>query len=131
MISHDSNDDLRAPVGLLNGAEAESRISSKCSRSDDEDLDTSIPTVDVHPPAATDVATKHLAVAASGAEQRTAANLEEGATHKELLNATVAERNVELGVAADMFWDSVTSRAQVLSVPTSFKTSKQKPFRQF
>jgi len=42
-----------------------------------------------------------------------------------------AERNVELGVAADMFWDSVTSRAQVLSFPASFKTSKQKPFRQF
>jgi hypothetical protein len=37
----------------------------------------------------------------------------------------------ELGVAADLFWDSVTSRAQVLSVPTSFKVSRQKPFSQF
>ena len=41
------------------------------------------------------------------------------------------ERSVEIGVAADMFWDSVTSRAQVLSVPASFKTNKQKTFRQF
>ena len=40
------------------------------------------------------------------------------------------ERNIELGIAADIFWDSVTSRAQVLSVPASFKASKQ-PFRQF
>jgi hypothetical protein len=37
----------------------------------------------------------------------------------------------ELGVAADLFWDSVTSRAQVLSVPTSFKISRQKPYSQF
>ena len=35
---------------------------------------------------------------------------------------------LEVGVAADLFWDSVTSRAQVLSVPTSFKISRQKPF---
>jgi len=40
------------------------------------------------------------------------------------------ERNIELGIAADIFWESVTSRAQVLSVPASFKASKQ-PFRQF
>ena len=42
-----------------------------------------------------------------------------------------AQRSVEVAVAADKFWDSVTSRAQVLSVPASFKTSKQKSFRQF
>jgi len=41
------------------------------------------------------------------------------------------ERRVEVGMAADKFWDSVTSRAQVLSVPASFKTTKQKSFRQF
>ena len=41
------------------------------------------------------------------------------------------ESNVEIGVAADIFWDSVTSRAQVLSVPASFKTNKQKTFRKF
>ncbi len=41
------------------------------------------------------------------------------------------ETSVEIGVAADIFWDTVTSRAQVLSVPASFKTNKQKSFRKF
>jgi len=40
-------------------------------------------------------------------------------------------QSAEVGVAADLFWDSVTSRAQVLSVPTSFKTNRQKPFYPF
>ena len=41
------------------------------------------------------------------------------------------ELEVEVGVAADMFWDSVNSRAQVLAVPNSFKTNSKKSFRQF
>ena len=40
-------------------------------------------------------------------------------------------KKVEMGVAADMFWDSVSSRAQVLAVPNSFKTGSKKTFRQF
>jgi len=40
-------------------------------------------------------------------------------------------KKVEMGVAADMFWDSVSSRAQVLAVPNSFKTGNKKTFRQF
>ena len=45
--------------------------------------------------------------------------------------ADTSSSSIEVGVAADMFWDTVTSRAQVLSLPTSFKTNRQKPFRQF
>jgi hypothetical protein len=40
-------------------------------------------------------------------------------------------KRVEMGVDADMFWDSVSSRAQVLAVPNSFKTGSKKIFRQF
>lgn len=49
------------------------------------------------------------------------------------LQNTVDEdsRKVEIGVDADMFWDSVSSRAQVLAVPNSFKTGSKKTFRQF
>jgi hypothetical protein len=53
---------------------------------------------------------------------------------QEELTAPVSGRSgeeMEVGVAADLFWDSVTSRAQVLSVPTSFKISRQKPFSQY
>ena len=41
------------------------------------------------------------------------------------------KQRVEMGVAADKFWDSVNSRAQVLAVPNSFKTGSKKTFRQF
>jgi hypothetical protein len=46
------------------------------------------------------------------------------------LGGEAREEEQELGVAADLFWDSVTSRAQVLSVP-SFKISRQKPFSHY